>query len=426
MIIGVSKVDIIPSMPMKLAGFDFRRGHYEKVGMPIFCRCLVFEQKIALISLELLFIGDYLDALIRDKIATYKELKKLNLQLSATHSHSSMQSANNHSPRLGEFSATYCEDVANKVITAIKQALLNQEIVTVNKAITSCDIAIYRRVINTKGKIEMAPNSNVEIDKSAHIFQFIRKDGTTKAILIHNHCHPTVSADNILSGEYPGVVCHQVEATYANSVCLFLQGFCGDIRPNLCRDNQFYRAHFDEIIRIGTSLASRYLKAIKTSIKIKEESVIVYSERMVFLPLNKPQNWFELEEYKKSQAQDDIHFEWAVHQQGLLNKDAIKSNNSQQQIKLCFLNINNILKFIMINAEVVNHYQHYITKNIDSSILGVGYCNGMIGYIPTQDQIIQGGYEPDLSSYYFYLPATFTQHVESCLKQALNQIIDEN
>ncbi|WP_305846208.1 hypothetical protein [Photobacterium kishitanii] len=64
MIIGMSKVDITPSMPMKLAGFDFRRGHYEKVGMPIFCRCLVFEQKIALISLELLFIGDYLDALI--------------------------------------------------------------------------------------------------------------------------------------------------------------------------------------------------------------------------------------------------------------------------------------------------------------------------------------------------------------------------
>ncbi len=103
---------------------------------------------------------------------------------------------------------------------------------------------------------------------------------------------------------------------------------------------------------------------------------------MVSLPLNKPQNWFEsLKNIKKSQAQDNIHFEWAVHQQGLLNKDAIKSNNSQQQIKLCFLNINNILKFIMINAEVVNHYQHYITKNIDSSILGVGYCNGMIGFI---------------------------------------------
>ncbi len=36
MIIGMSKVDITPSMPMKLVNFDFRRGHYEKVGMPIF------------------------------------------------------------------------------------------------------------------------------------------------------------------------------------------------------------------------------------------------------------------------------------------------------------------------------------------------------------------------------------------------------
>ena len=425
MIIGTSKLDITPSIPMKLAGFDFRQGTYEKIGMPIFCRCFVFDGQIALVSLELLFVGDYLDDLIRQRLANDPILAALKVQISATHTHSSMQTANNHSPRLGEFSIHYCDDVANRVIEALRIALSNQESVTVKKAIGLCDIAIHRRVINAKGIVEMAPNHEVAIDDRAHLFQFVRHTGSVKAVLIHNHCHPTISGDNVLSGEYPGVVSDEIEQVFDDSVCLFLQGFCGDIRPNVSRANQFYRAHYEDVVRLGKHLALNYLNAMQNPTDMTEEAISHYGEKSVYLPLNAKLTWLELEEYKHLYHQSDIQFEWAVRQQYLLKEGGNTLDNSNQEVKLTFLNINNVIKLITANAEVVNHYQQYITNNLDQHILCVGYCNGMIGYIPTKEQVTQGGYEPNLSSYYFYLPSTFNQEVEHCLKQAFEQIIYE-
>lgn len=426
MLVGCSKIHITPTTPLPLGGFDFREGEYQHVAMPIYCRCIVFSHSVALVSLELLFVGESVTNEIRQRVANHPQLEQLRVQVCATHSHSSFQTENGHSPRLGKVNAAYCQMLVECVIEALLKAQHNQEPVQIKSARSTCDFGIHRRVITAQGRVEMAPNTEVAFDNSAHIWQFISQSGEVKALVLHNHCHPTISADNILSGEYPGVVCDAIEQQYPNAVCLFLQGFCGDIRPNLSRDNQFYRGNYEDVVRLGEQLAKNYLDALDTSVERTPTNMCSYREQIIDLPLAHSFTLEELAHYQSEFESHDIHFEWA-HQQQLKLKNTSLSQTTPitQQVRLGWLNINDVIKLVTINAEVVNEYQRYITEHIDPEVLAVGYSNGMIGYIATAEQIHQGGYESDLSSYYFYLPSTFDQTVEANLKLALTNLILE-
>lgn len=62
MILGVSKTDITPSLPVRLGGFAFRHQPCTQIGMPLYARCFIWNRQYAVVSLELLFAGITLTA----------------------------------------------------------------------------------------------------------------------------------------------------------------------------------------------------------------------------------------------------------------------------------------------------------------------------------------------------------------------------
>ncbi|MCU6272815.1 hypothetical protein KWI08_02650 [Morganella morganii] len=77
MILGVSKTDITPSLPVRLGGFAFRHQPCTQIGMPLYARCFIWDRQYAVVSLELLFAGDNLDRQIRIALADIPELAGL-------------------------------------------------------------------------------------------------------------------------------------------------------------------------------------------------------------------------------------------------------------------------------------------------------------------------------------------------------------
>ncbi|UJF18272.1 neutral/alkaline non-lysosomal ceramidase N-terminal domain-containing protein [Vibrio sp. SS-MA-C1-2] len=422
--IGVSKVNITPTKPLKLGGFDFRTDKYERIGYHVYARCFVLNNKNAIVSLELLFVGEYLNSLIKKQIEADQQLSHLSVTLTATHTHSSFQTSSDHSPKLGEFNVDYCNFIADKVIIGIKKAIDNLTDVTIEEADSQCDMAIYRRVVNSDRTVLMAPNYDEYIDKKVKLLKFVNEEGTTQAVLLHGQCHPTISGDNILSGEYPGVVCDELEKAYPLSVCLYLQGFCGDIRPNLINDGKFYRGSYSDIIELGKKIAIQYLNALNKSQKIETDDVEYFNQKSVELPFSRLMNENELVEFKSKFKPTEIYWEWANHQLSQIQEGKDQTENNKATIS--YLNIGNVIKLLTINAEVVNAYQQYISKYIDKDILCVGYSNGMLGYIPTKKQIEEGGYEPNDSAYYFYLKSTLLPDVENSLKIQFKNLILES
>lgn len=226
MILGVSKTDITPSLPVKLGGFAFRHRPCTQIGMPLYARCFILNRQHAVVSLELLFAGDNLNRQIRSALADIPELAGLDLILTATHSHSAPQTADTHSPQLGECDPQYNAFIIQQVITGLRTALAAGQPVTAHITESPCPLAVHRRLM-VSGEITMAPNPDEPADTIATLVRFTNTDQKVCAVLVHNQCHPTITGDNILSGEYPGVVCDEIETAFQEQYVCCCRGFAG-------------------------------------------------------------------------------------------------------------------------------------------------------------------------------------------------------
>ena len=71
--------------------------------------------------------------------------------------------------------------------------------------------------------------------------------------------------------------------------------------------------------------------------------------------------------------------------------------------------------FMFINAEVLSGYNLFEYKN--KKVLCVGYTNGMIGYLPTKKDILEGGYEIEKSRKFFNIRKNLNLDIEKTIKK---------
>jgi len=84
------------------------------------------------------------------------------------------------------------------------------------------------------------------------------------------------------------------------------------------------------------------------------------------------------------------------------------------------------LRLITVGGEVFSEYSTWLRKILSSNgvdILTVGYCNDMVGYIPTQKAIKEGGYEVERTFTEFALSSPFLDKIESKIKSEIEKLI---
>lgn len=415
-----AQIDVTPKQPLKLAGFAFRTGCYERIGMPIYLSCLIINEQYIVFNLDALWWGDD----ICQKISTYLQAQypeqSLHIIYHATHSHSGPQLQRNLSPSLGEISEEYVDFLIKKAcklvhITKAKPV----ETCHISKLESECNFAIYRRVTDALGKCTMAPNFDHDMDSSVRITLFHQKNDIC-AIWLHFQCHPTITGDNILSGEYPGVVRAVLQEYYPNATIQILQGFGADIRPHFDpKNHEIMRLSYDAMCHEGQKLAGQIHNHIqhKQWQKLSGDACVHMRYETIMLPLEKIYSAQALKIIAQD-AKETIQKEWAEH--------FLRQPYLQQTIalKLGFLRIHPQLALLCINAEVCHGYAQALLAQYPD-ILPLGYSNGMVGYIPMKHHLAEGGYEPEDSIYYFYMPAMFDPSLESALMGHFQNIINK-
>jgi hypothetical protein len=81
------------------------------------------------------------------------------------------------------------------------------------------------------------------------------------------------------------------------------------------------------------------------------------------------------------------------------------------------------LGFITFNAETVVEYGLFVKRHFRGAVLPLGYTNGMIGYVTTERQLIEGGYESREAFRYFAMPGPFHASTERRVKQAIDNLL---
>ncbi|MCS7460978.1 neutral/alkaline non-lysosomal ceramidase N-terminal domain-containing protein [Paenibacillus doosanensis] len=421
--LGSAKTDITPAKPVPLAGFAHRQGPFEHIARPLFARIHAFERtdgsghtaSALLVSADLIWWGS---DLVEKLVPKIKERWGFHtVLLHATHTHCGPQTSGRFTDALGRPDAEYIADLEQRLFEGIGRALRTMEPVTIERGAGQCRIGVNRRK-NVGGKIAMAPDVNGPVDPAVTVIRFRASGGAVKALFVHYTCHPTTTGDNEISSEYCGAALERIEqALGGGAVGAFLQGCCGDIRPALVSGGEFYRGCRMEVERFGSWLSEEVLRV--SSLPMRQLAPAGLGSRTVELPLP-----FESvpasEELEAEARQTDIYGERA---RLLLREPQCRQESIPLEITR--LDLAEELSLVAFNAEMVADYGRFVKEASFGKALPLGYTNGMIGYVPTEEQLVQGGYEARDSVPYFGLPSPFHPRTEGVIRSAILQVIGE-
>lgn len=396
--IAASTVKITPERSLPLAGFAGRHASYQRVHDGLEAN-VVLVDFVAIVQIDVLFCSEVLEERIQQHLGT-----RLDLLLVASHTHFA-PSLDPTKPVLGICDDDFLEEVAQKIGTMI--LALRRVPSSVRMGVGAAyGMSVNRRSSRfyIRGKfpfvfrgIVMQPNAAGPADPAIHTFT-VEHNGSPLAILWHYTCHPTGFPDmNAVSADFVGAVRQQIRDHFRNPLLpvLFLPGFSGDVSPNI-RDPA---------------------PALKQRIKYPGGNIFGNFTHETYTC------WCNALAEKVLQALDggNCLAELITYKKASINVNSILPAENGR-IKLARLSFGSDVHLIFIGAEVVQEYLGLINIMSAGKTLGVGYTGHVFGYLPTNKQVIEGGYEAEDFLSFFSLRSKFPKNTEEIVVSALKEI----
>jgi hypothetical protein len=266
--------------------------------------------------------------------------------------------------------------------------------------------------------VSLAPNPAGPRDENATVALLRNVDsGEVVAALWHYACHATaVVPENVVSADYPGAVRRALRDRFGPIPCIFAQGFCGNIRPNITVSPQkagpgrrlrklartivsgptFASPSTADWIRWRDDLAAR-VRGIAQSVPLRSFSPAHLQTGSAGIPL----------------------------------ADFFSGKTPNKTLAAQIVRIGEELEIVALSAEANVEWQRILDQAIPAPTgrirLYVGYLGALYGYLPTADQIPQGGYEVEGFQPLFGLsgrfePARIGPAVIGCVTNAFGEL----
>jgi hypothetical protein len=399
--IGVARADITPDWPVSMAGFASRTHLSDGVAHPLHVRAMVMDDGV---TQALLLCADLLNwdpqqlPALRQSLADRLRITPDAVLFSASHSHSGPQSTTWQAPSVGVADPRYQELLRDRTLAVAAEATVNLEEVRIARATGEHDLAMNRRRI-VDGRSVGGPNPDGPVDREVTVLAYRRPDGSLKAVLNHYTCHPVISSEHLLSGEFTGYAMDRIESE-TGAVSLYLQGCCGDINPR-----SLSHSTIADVEKQGEVFAAVLAKLLSDDSEELAPAPIAVRWRTTELPFETVPTQDEL--HAKRNA-DGVDGEWAR---------ALLTDPTRLRPSATFLaqrlDLGAEQALLAMNGEVTVEYGFDIRKASGGRVLPVAYSNGMIGYLPRAHQLPEGGYECDSSTRYYLLPSRFAEPIEN-------------
>jgi hypothetical protein len=233
---GATRVDITPPVGLQLMGFADRTAPSTGVLDPLHARILVLEtaqERLAIVTLDVcrVFGPWWIDAL-RERVKTTSGIS--HVLVIATHTHSAPVIEDEEN-KASSWERETLDKVSKAILAAHQQAVEAQ----LGVGYGSVDAGYNRRTMRAGGKVEMIWENPQRrhmgpVDRTVAVLRIDDKQGRPIAILLNHALHPVVFGVRGLSysADYVGPLTASVESSFGGAtVCLFVQGACGDINP---------------------------------------------------------------------------------------------------------------------------------------------------------------------------------------------------
>jgi hypothetical protein len=401
---------ITPSSDVPLAGYDGTR-RSSRIDAPLEANAIHLtsgSQRLLFVSLDLLFVGAELQAEIT-RVASEAGIPANHIIVVASHTHFAPGS-DRSKPLLGPVEEAWLSRARAQVGQLVKD-VISAPLVPIRIRHVSAETQLNtgrrrrwplpiwtRRQFSLKGGIVSASAPRQPRDRAIDALSFMNAEGSVVAVIWKYACHPVMFPDlTAVSPEFPGVAREEVRARFGRSTpVVFLQGFAGDVRPAL--DGRRGLGALIHSWRRGPGFGSVTMQHWRDWAKRVSEALMT-----------------ALASGRSSGVSGGL----SVRSASIPLGDLIEP---RQEVPATAMEVRDIrmgqdLRLVCIAAEVCSPY-------VDSfggagRTLHVGYLGDVFGYLPSQDQVREGGYEAGGFFGPFSLGGRFRPGFERRLRETL-------
>ena len=422
---GAVRVKLDPPAGLAMLGYGGRIGHNIGVHDDLAAQALVLSDgasKVAIAGVDVLAIGVRIADDIRQRVAAKTDIPADSILVCATHTHSAPAFNLFATPRADAKPAEgrdfdWERALPAQVASAIIQANENLEPATLRCATAPFTLGINRRLMRPHRHIQLAANRSGPADAEVSVLGAYRLDGSPIVFLMNYPCHGVVLCeDNLLySRDWPGFAMDEIERATAPAgrrpISIFVQGATGNIDPR-SRGNfevaeqhgrEMGRAAFDAIEQAEPILDARIAsRRIPLNLKLKDNRADLAIARtcaaqtQASLDNHRGGNGYQLNRLRDHHAQS-LAALGALELLEEQNRRDRRADIARGELStaLTIATIGN-LAIVGIPGELFVEFGLKIkaTPNF-ARIFVAGYCNDLIGYIPTRAAYAEGGYEVD-------------------------------
>jgi hypothetical protein len=393
---GIAKVDITPVENLFMGGYDesCRTGPSDGVYGKIYIRALMFDDNISRIvfieaDIVLLPPGDY--DVVRKLISKETGIPFENIMLGCVHNHAAPY------PDERNKNSNWSKELNNKFVSVVKNAIADLEPVKIGGGTGKSNIAMNRRKIlqdtisyltfdennssqsygkyktdkpvkirEMAGVCRLGNNPNGLIDDEVGILRVDKISGDPKAVLVNYACHGTSLGcrNSKISPEWNGHMLEYIEREIPGVTGIFIPGAAGDIDPrfvggldgsidNLKKTEELGYEIGEEVVKVFSQINT--IKQFTSQIKLVHSNIICPRKYAAVI-----------ENFRNTTVDVPVtaikidQFTWVTFPGELFHE-------------------------IGKNIKLITHSRFPFI---------LGYCNGSLGYLPTQQSHSEGGYEP--------------------------------
>jgi predicted neuraminidase len=397
---GFGAADLTPPPGASIPG-GFRPNPSKGVRDPLWAvACVVTDgtTPVALVGIDALFVGKHTVRSAREEIEKTTRIPGANVLVNASHTHAG-------GPILSclgnEGDPVYEEQVARGIAKAVEIAW---------KALVPCEVGIGRgredsisfnrrflmkdgREITHPGKPGSKYHDQIvrpagPIDPEVGVLAARKPGGAVFGIVVNFACHCTVVGGNQFSADYPAFLRKHLKARYGEETpVVFLNGPSGDVTQvdNLSTAREFGPEHAE---MMGAKLAAEAVRTINRAPWMKSLSTAVATEAVVCRIRPEPDAAAEKPPFGLGSGPDDVYAE---------ERRKVAEERARTPEIACEVQAIRIgpLGIATNGAEYFCEYGLRIKQASPHPFTWVSaLSNEYIGYVPTAQAFVGGGYEP--------------------------------
>ena len=344
--------------------------------------------------------------------------------LNASHTHYAPGTMSQISPSVGPCYQDYAQQICQLIVQQLPKLYASLEKASLYHGSTELQIGMNRR-LEKDGKFIFGPNANGFYLQHTPflVVEFIQPQ---RRIVVVNHgCHPTgLGQEEAVSADFPGYMRDAIKSTGAAQGVMFFQGAAGDIKEAIEVDgNLQFCTNSEEAKLNGERLAASVIGGLQKPLQSVTGPLSGVIKR-VPMPIKSPPDVRLLEQIIADKEISPLLHKWA-----LTYLPEIKQGKFPKNIPMetQLVSLGDQLKLITFQGEPVAELADNVkslTQHPESTFI-LGYSNGIVGYLPTDNMIQQGGYEVESSHLVYLEPSGFEQGAEALLTATVEQSLQE-